>query len=517
MVTQGTIDMRCELHSMVAAVVAGLAASSAQGQCGPFYASPLALLNTASSPRDFVVADLDGDSRSDLCVANAGASSSVVVYRANVADNNYTVAQTISTGSNTLVRVVARDFDGDGVRDLVIAQSTGSIARFYKGLGNGTFNTSATPSAAIGTPLSALNAADFNGDGKLELLVSNATGATISLLLGNGDGTFQARTTTALANPGALVINDLNADGKQDVVVSLNSAAQIAVLLGNGNGTFQSAVTYALPAGTSTPTQFAFADINADGTPDLLMASGSSALAYWQGRPNGTFEVGQAVYPGGLTGPSIFGLVAADLNADAKPDLGVTLFDPDDSNSLLPGVYLATGVKTFAPVLTYGKTTSTTIGSFLATIDRNRDGLTDLIYVSGDAKMGVLESIAGGQVQITASPANVIAAAGETATLTVGVNGAGLTYKWYKDGQLLLASARVSGVSGAALQVTGLEPTDTAVYECRVSNPCTPEARVSALIAVAQPVNACAADFNGDGFITFEDFDAFVTTFEQGC
>ncbi|MDX2118549.1 MAG: FG-GAP-like repeat-containing protein [Planctomycetota bacterium] len=509
--------MRFVSASVVALTIASLAGGVASAQCGPFYAAPQSLLTTPNPPRDFLAADLNADGRTDLCVANSGASSGVTIYRANTGDNNFTISQTIATGSNSQIRVAARDFDGDAIVDLVIAESTSAVARFYKGLGNATYNVVAPPAVAIGASMNALSAADFNTDGKLDLVVGNGSAGSIGVLLGNGDGTFQARTTNALATTNVLAVSDLNADGRPDVVASLVGTAQVAVLLANANGTLQAPVTYAAAGGVSAATQFAFADLNVDGSPDLLAACGGSAVGYWQGRPNGTFEAAQTIYPGGPSGPEIFGLVAADLNADGKPDLGVTLFDPDNPNLLLPGVYLATGFKTFAPALTYGKTTSTVISSLLTTIDRNRDGLIDLIWVSGDAKMGVLESIAGGQVQITSRPANVVAAAGETATLTVGATGAGITYKWYKDGQPLLASARVTGTSSATLQITGLLTSDTAVYECRISNPCTSEARVAALVAVAQPANACSADFNGDGFITFEDFDAFVAAFEQGC
>ncbi len=114
---------------------------------------------------------------------------------------------------------------------------------------------------------------DANGEGKLDVVVADATDGTVSVLLGNGDGTLQPRLTYLVgASPVSLAMGDLNADGKPDLVVANQGPpGTVGVLLGKGDGTFRPQAAY--PAG-SYPKALAIADVTGDGKSDLLALNG---------------------------------------------------------------------------------------------------------------------------------------------------------------------------------------------------------------------------------------------------
>ncbi len=173
---------------------------------------------------------------------------------------------------------------------------------------------------------------DFNGDGKLDLVVTNAgsqidasqTGS-VSILLGKGDGTFSAGTSFTLqfargpgAGPGEVVVGDFNRDGKLDLAITpYDEIPGLAILLGRGDGSFQVPVIYPVDA-----QNVAVADVNGDRIPDLV-AGGRDVSGYLLGNGDGTFQ--PEVPFSTQAGP----VITADFNDDGKPDLafyGVTTF-----------------------------------------------------------------------------------------------------------------------------------------------------------------------------------------------
>ena len=125
---------------------------------------------------------------------------------------------------------------------------------------------------AIGGNPSAVAVADFNGDGKPDVVAaqSASTSNSVTVLLNNGDGTFQqGGTFAANQDPVAIVAADFNGDGRMDVAVANQLNNEVTVLLGNGDGTFQAPVAYAAGA---NPQGLAMADLNGDGVPDLIAA-----------------------------------------------------------------------------------------------------------------------------------------------------------------------------------------------------------------------------------------------------
>jgi hypothetical protein len=125
-----------------------------------------------------------------------------------------------------------------------------------------------------GTAPSGASLADFNGDGVADLVISNAVGGNVSVLLGNGNGTFQgAADYAAGSGPFAVTVGDFNGDGRVDLAVANQGNASVSVLLGNGNGTFQSAVNYSVG---NAPSFVAVGDFNGDTRADLAVANFNS-------------------------------------------------------------------------------------------------------------------------------------------------------------------------------------------------------------------------------------------------
>jgi len=248
-------------------------------------------------PASVKVADVNGDGKPDLVVANVcgisqanctdGPGNSVGVLLGN-GDGTFQAAVMYASGGYSQSLAVA-DVNGDGKPDLIVTSDCGTstctngIVGVLLGNGDGTFQTAVLYNSGDGFYPSSVVVADVNGDGKPDVLVANDCGSNnctgaVGVLLGNGDGSFQAATQYASGGvyPYGLAVGDVSEDGKLDLVVtnsciSSNCTGTVGVLLGNGDGTFQSATNY--PPGGDYPAGVAVADVNGDGKLDVVVAN----------------------------------------------------------------------------------------------------------------------------------------------------------------------------------------------------------------------------------------------------
>ena len=267
--------------------------------------------------------------------------------------------------------VIAGDFNGDGNMDLAVSNfgpsdDSGGNLQIYLGNGTGSFTAGATVNAGV-TPV-ALYAADFNGDGKLDLAAANVTANTVSAMLGKGDGTFQAPVSYPLpSSPQSLVAGDFNGDSKLDLAVA-GYGGGVSILLGNGNGTFQTAQAYS--TGSTQSTYLARMDLNGDGKPDLIVANPlSNSISFLFGNGDGSFQAPVQYATGAdpqyfalLTNNGQVGIATAD---DLSGDICLMLVQPNGTAGA-PVIYTLPQAPTG-----------------IAAGDLNGDGFPDIVSANG--------------------------------------------------------------------------------------------------------------------------------------
>jgi hypothetical protein len=287
------------------------------------------------------VVDLNGDGKPDVVVANAVDNSVSVLL--GQGDGTFGPQQVFPVGFDPYSMVVA-DLKGDGKIDVVTSNRGDNTVSVLLGNGNGTFQPQET--FPTGKSPRGVAVGDFTGDGHVGIVTANQGDNTASVLLGNGDGTFvtgpQQSVPTPNLRPFQVVVADVNRDGRPDIVTANRSDNSVSVLLDNGDGSYQTKETYATGR---LPISVAVADLNGDGIPDIVTANyGGSAVSILEGNGDGTFRPHQDI----TVGSDPYDVKVADVNGDGKPDLVVT-----NKNDNTVSVLLGNGDGRFQPQEVY--------------------------------------------------------------------------------------------------------------------------------------------------------------------
>ncbi len=300
--------------------------------------------------------------------------------------------------------IAVSDLNGDGNQDIVVSEEVGSAVAVLLGRGDGTFQPIISSPALPGGQT--IRVDDFNNDGipDLALQTNFCPGSCISVLLGNGDGTFRSPLTMAVSEfIEDLVVGDLNGDGNLDIVWESSISVDAHILLGNGDGTFSTGPVYIL-YGTG-PDSLAIGDLNADGILDLVSTGGYYASVFL-GNGDGTFGPNMKF-------PIAFGGEAtriADMNGDGIPDLVFPSGDTATSTNI--AIVLGKGDGTFGPERFFpsGKE-----GYFFAIADFNGDHQPD-VAVADDLGNAVATLLNTGSVSF--SPSNPLKFLGQLVNTT---------------------------------------------------------------------------------------------------
>ena len=318
-----------------------------------------------------VVGDFNRDGLMDVAVTG-GYPSGAVTFLLGNPDGTLARTTSYSTTSAPFLAsgIAAANLTKSGKLDLITSnsgwtsQSAGDVGQIsvLQGNGDGTFQSPTSFPGGGGN----MAVADFNGDGKPDLAIPGPgneswLGTSVAVFLGNGDGTFQPGSDYATpSGPIAVATGDFNGDSKTDLAVVNYRSANVSILLGNGDGTFQTHVDY--PVGRE-PTSLAVGDFNGDGELDIAVANQyDGTISVLLGNGNGTLQ-NAVTYP---VGGSPSGIAAADINGDGKLDLVLA----NDGISVL----LGNGDGTFQPHVDIPSAGGTAI----VVSDVNGDGIPDV-------------------------------------------------------------------------------------------------------------------------------------------
>lgn len=290
---------------------------------------------------------------------------------------SFSTIATQFSGSNS---IATADFNNDNIEDIVSLDS-GSTVSILLGNGDGSFRARLSITAS-GAGIS-VNTADVNNDGKVDILIGDNTGANLNVFIGNGNGFFQgARSYKVGATPNSISTGDLNEDGIIDVVVGTLSSNSISVLFGNSDGSFAAQTSLAAPANVRTTT---IADFNNDGNLDIVTGSigGTPQINIYIGNGNGTFNANITYLTTPLSPNSIaFG----DFNRDGYLDLVAGNLSGGGFGGF--SIFNGNGDGSFRRSVSYLPTSGLVSTRMIQVADFNGDGYSDVATVASSGNFG---------------------------------------------------------------------------------------------------------------------------------
>jgi hypothetical protein len=346
-------------------------------------------ISVAATPRAIVAGDF-GNGQTDLAVASQNES----IVQVLLGNGNGTFQPAIATTvGNTPLALAAGDFNRDGHLDMAPGNWGSNDISVLLGKGDGTFQVPAA--ILVGNDPVAMATGDFTGEGPVSRLNGNLGVAivnqdldSVTILPGNGDGTFQQEVTVPLpahAAPTGIVAADFNGDGRTDLAVVDNGINEISIIMGNGDGTFEPPLSIPVPGGPFAITAGDFGNGRVDlAVADSVLPDGRGGVTILMNNGNGTWDSHTIEYGNPTMPPFPSAIVAGNFTGDGKTDLAVADAGSDDVT-----VFPANGIGTFGPPQVTALGGSSTYLSLVAGHFRNNT-ITDLAvattdFVNGDS------------------------------------------------------------------------------------------------------------------------------------
>lgn len=360
----------------------------------PFFQPSVEYNTGGTSPSSITSADFNGDGLIDLAVVDIGSNDVSILV--NNGSGVFSVSQTIPFNTlfpgSLLGQIAAADFNGDGFIDLAVTDQTPNDRVFILlNNGDGTFAAPVAYSTGVFPAVSqsfAIATGDFDGVNGVDLAIANVgqiTGTSfITVLLNNGSGVFTMAPGSPFdTNPGLapfdIVAADFNGDGRLDLATANRDTNDVTIFSGNGNGTFQTpGVSFSVLPGGSSPISLVAADLNGDGSIDIAVGNiatsnvtvflndGFGSFTEAAGSP---FTLGANAFP--------FDITAADFNCDGVIDLATPNAGSDNVSVLINN-----GSGGFSTPFQF----PTGAGPFSITVaDFNGDGRVDIATANEDS------------------------------------------------------------------------------------------------------------------------------------
>jgi hypothetical protein len=346
--------------------------------------------------------------------------------------------------------IVAGDFNGDGNLDLAVGiNNTSNPVAILLGDGKGNFTpVTSSPITVSGNPILVQ---DFNGDGIPDLLLSNSSTGLLTVLLGNGDGTFTAKGSPVATNYGVfpVVAADFNGDGIPDLAAA--GGYYLIILLGNGDGTFTQMPITSSIAGADMFNSMVVADFNGDGIPDLATVDVFESVSIFLGNGDGTFKAGSSITLSTVSSGSALTLASGDFNGDGKPDLAVPIYGSSSSVAIL----LGNGDGTFhaasgSPFAAGAWANRLAIGDF------NGDGVTDLFAGAQTSGTNIFIFLGNGDGTFVPTPTGSTNLPCCSQTAFGDFNGDGVTDLASSDSYNGVANVLLTALKQASATTTGV-------------------------------------------------------------
>lgn len=426
----------------------GLSAVSASGQSCDTLSFVSKSVAGPAGQQDIAVADFNGDGNLDLDLGGAYISF-------GDGAGGFSATTKIDTGEGGSYFTVG-DFNGDGFPDLAFANYHSIAVVLNDGHDNflppQIMNSVASPYDIL--------AADLNGDGDIDLAVTDVANNQLAILLGNGMGGFAAPIVFAVTDPARLASGDFNNDGKVDLALSENGG--LGIFPGTGDGHFTAGAFYPLGAETGV---VAVSDFNRDGKPDLAVSvyNGPYQVSTFLGNGNGTFSAAATI--SGLF-PSAYALTAGDLDGDGIPDLAFGEINAATRPTVT--VALGDGTGQFGPVQRFAYPDRQAEAFGIAIADLDGHGNLDIATAnhSGKTTGSVFLNLPLASISPRTRPASEDGTAGSFTITRTGCNAAPLTVQYTVGGtatpgvdyRALSGTATIpAGRSSVAIRVTPID------------------------------------------------------------